>query len=88
MLLRPDIILLDIEYKDQTGVWNRIQRLKTHKAIAPIPMLLCKGKQRKLPWPENFLHNQGIWLISKPFTRDEILGTISRIPLNNGVLVH
>jgi CheY-like chemotaxis protein len=88
MLLQPDLILLDIEYEDQTSVWNRIQRLKTNKATSPIPMLLCKGKQQKLLWPEDFLHNQGIWLISKPFTRDEILGAISRIPLNKGVLVH
>jgi CheY-like chemotaxis protein len=80
-LMQPDIILIDIEQGDQTVVWNRIQQLKTHGATAPIPMLLCKGEQQKLPWPESFLHGQGIWLISKPFTRDEILGAVSRIPL-------
>lgn len=82
-LLQPDVILLDIEYEDQEDVWKRIQRLKTHDETAPIPMLLCKGEQQKLPWSESFLHSQGIWLISRPFSRDEILGTISRIPLGD-----
>jgi CheY-like chemotaxis protein len=80
-LLQPDIIVLDVENGDQTGVWSRIQQLKTYGATAPIPMLLCKGPQQALPWPENFLYSQGIWLISKPFTRDQILGAIGRIPL-------
>jgi CheY-like chemotaxis protein len=80
-LIQPDIILIDIEHEDQTSVWNRIQQLKTNGATASIPMLLCRGPQQTLPWAENFLYSQGIWLISKPFTRDEILVTISRIPL-------
>src|SRR5690348_1273309 len=80
-LLQPDIILVDVEHENQTGVWNRIQQLKTYAATASIPMLVCRGPQQPLPWPENFLYSQGIWLISKPFTRDHMLETISRIPL-------
>src|SRR5689334_24278973 len=53
--LQPDIIVLDVENGDQTGVWSRIQQLKTYGATAPIPMLLCKAPQQALPWPENFL---------------------------------
>ena len=79
-LMQPDIILVDVEHENQ-GVWTRIQQLKTHGATAPIPILICKGPQQPLPWPENFLYSQGIWLISKPFTRDQMLETIKRIPL-------
>jgi CheY-like chemotaxis protein len=79
-LLQPDIIVVDVEHENQ-GVWNRIQQLKMHGATAPIPILVCKGPQQPLPWPENFLYSQGIWLISKPFTRDHMLETIKRIPL-------
>src|SRR5262249_32740457 len=67
--LQPDLFLLDMEHEDQTDVWDRISLLKTQRATAAIPILLCVGAQQVLPWPKDDLYKLGIWLLFLPCTR-------------------
>jgi CheY-like chemotaxis protein len=76
LALAPDLILLDLRFRETTGGFALLQRLKADSRCRRIPVLVCSGDHQQL----SELHDQLVaWncgMVAKPFDLTELLQAI------------
>jgi CheY-like chemotaxis protein len=74
--LRPDLIILDILFRDEKTGWQMIEMLRTKRTTASIPIVICSAALRDVREQEGYLNSQGIHVVYKPFDIDVLLDTV------------
>ena len=80
--LEPDIIVQDLLFEGiQELGWKFLTLVRLDPALARIPLVLCTAAVRTVRDPEmaEQLDRQGIRVVLKPFTIDELLTTLSDV---------
>lgn len=69
----PDLIILDFVFGDRELVgWQLLQKLKMDRRLATIPVIVCSAAIRMLSDLEGYLTEQGVLIVLKPFTVDQL----------------
>src|SRR5579883_572672 len=74
--LRPDLIVLDILFRDEKTGWQMLEMLRLSRSTALIPVLICSAALREIQEQEGYLNSQGVRIVYKPFDIDVLLQTI------------
>jgi CheY-like chemotaxis protein len=80
--LAPDIIVQDLLFEgNQELGWKFLTLMRLDPELARIPLVLCTAAVRTVNDPEmaEQLNRQGIRVVLKPFTIDDLLTTLSEI---------
>ena len=78
----PDLIILDYFFDGEPEGWELLQRLKMKHVTAHIPIVVCTGATEALHRMERSFFRQGIEVVLKPFTVEELQQAV------NGMLNH
>lgn len=76
--LLPDLILLELLVMGELSGPQVIEKLKTHPATAPIPMIVCTAALELLPQVEPLLAKYRVPVVTKPFQIGEFLTVVQR----------
>jgi DNA-binding response OmpR family regulator len=74
--INPDLIILDIIFRDEKTGWQMLQLLKMKRSTASIPTIVCTAALNAVREQEGYLVSQGVHVVYKPFDIDQILSTI------------
>jgi DNA-binding response OmpR family regulator len=74
--LRPDLIVLDILFRDEKTGWQMLEMLRLSRSTALIPVLICSAALREIQEQEGYLNSQGVRIVYKPFDIDVLLQTV------------
>lgn len=77
--LQPDLIVLDILFRDEKTGWQMLEMLRTKRTTASIPVVICSAALRDVQEQEGYLNGQGIRIVYKPFDIDVLLDTIKAV---------
>jgi CheY-like chemotaxis protein len=80
--LEPDIIVQDLLFEGTQELgWKFLTMARLDPALARIPLVLCTAAVRTVRDPEmaEQLDRQGIRVVLKPFTIDDLLTTLSEV---------
>jgi len=75
-----DLILLDILLPDMSG-YEIYKQLKADQNLAHIPIIFQSGVSNSNKEAQNILEDEGIFVINKPYSNDELMDTIARYTL-------
>lgn len=75
-----DLILLDILLPDMSG-YEIYKQLKADKNLARIPVIFQSGVSICNKKAQNILEEEGIFVINKPYSNEELVSTIERYTL-------
>jgi DNA-binding response OmpR family regulator len=70
---QPAAIVLDVWLDSPETGWQLVQQLKGDPATGAIPMVICTAAVDHLQDRQEWLRNQGISVVVKPFDIDELL---------------
>jgi DNA-binding response OmpR family regulator len=76
--LNPDLIILDLIFKEEKLGWQMLQLLKMNKETEPIPVIVCTAAEQAVREQEGYLVSKGVQILYKPFDMDELLNMIAR----------
>ena len=71
--IKPDLIILDLVFADQTSGWQMLQMLKMKRATQSIPVIVCSAALQLVREQEGYLVSQGVHVVFKPFDIDHLL---------------
>lgn len=75
----PDLIILDFVFGDRELIgWQLLQKLKMDRGLARIPVIVCSAAIRMLSDLEGYLTEQGVLIVLKPFTVDQLEEAIAK----------
>ena len=76
---RPDLVIIDfvIGQREMEG-WQLLQKLRMHPTTVGIPIVACTAAIQAVREQEAYLLEQGIEVVMKPFTIDQLEGAVSR----------
>lgn len=76
---KPDLVIIDfvIGEREMDG-WQLLQKLRMHPATVGIPIVACTAAVRAVREQEAYLLEQGIEVVLKPFTVDQLEGAVLR----------
>src|SRR5579875_45577 len=74
--LHPDLVLLDILFRQERIGWQILEMLRTNRATASIPIIICSVAIKDVEEQEGYLNSQGIRVVYKPFDVDVLLSAI------------
>jgi CheY-like chemotaxis protein len=77
--LQPDLILVDVRIEGLQSGWTLLELLRADEATRSIPLLVCSADLAQLQEREEWLREQGIAVLVKPFDLDELESVISRL---------
>ena len=80
--LAPDIIVQDLLFEGTQELgWKFLTLMRLDPQLARIPLVLCTAAVRTVNDPEmaEQLDRQGIRVVLKPFTIDDLLSTLSEV---------
>ena len=87
--LAPDVIIQDLlfEGSQETG-WKFLELVRLDPELAPIPLVLCTAAVRTVTEPTmaEQLDRQGIRVVLKPFTIEELLAALRQTLTAQGLL--
>jgi DNA-binding response OmpR family regulator len=72
----PDLVLLDNHLELYAAGWALLTMLRTNPATATIPIILVSGDAQFLRMWSAGLHEQGCYILEKPFDLDDVLTTV------------
>jgi CheY-like chemotaxis protein len=76
---KPDLVVIDfvIGEREMEG-WQLLQKMRMHRETAGIPIVACTAAVRQVRESEAYLLEQGIEVVLKPFTIDQLEGAVQR----------
>ena len=74
--IHPDLIVLDIVFKQEKIGWQMLEMLRMNRTTAGIPIVICTVALEDVQEQEGYLNNQGIRVVYKPFDVDTLLDTV------------
>jgi CheY-like chemotaxis protein len=76
---RPDLVIVDfmIGEREMEG-WQLLQKMRMHPATASLPLVACTAAVKQVRETEAYLLEQGIEVVLKPFTIDQLEGAVNR----------
>lgn len=76
---KPDLVVIDfvIGEREMEG-WQLLQKMRMHRDTAAIPIVACTAAIRQVRESEAYLLEQGIEVVLKPFTIDQLEGAVRR----------
>jgi CheY-like chemotaxis protein len=76
---KPDLLVVDfvIGEREMEG-WQLLQKMRMHRDTAAIPIVACTAAVRQVRESEAYLLEQGIEVVLKPFTIDQLEGAVQR----------
>jgi CheY-like chemotaxis protein len=76
---RPDLVIVDfmIGEREMEG-WQLLQKMRMHPTTAGIPIVACTAAVKQVRETEAYLLEQGIEVVLKPFTIDQLEGAVNR----------
>ncbi len=80
--LAPDVIVQDLLFEGTQELgWKFLTLVRLDPALARIPLVLCTAAVRTVNEPDmaEQLNRQGIRVVLKPFTIDDLLTTLSEV---------
>ena len=80
--LAPDVIVQDLLFEGTQELgWKFLTLVRLDPALARVPLILCTAAVRTVNDPEmaEQLNRQGIRVVLKPFTIDDLLTTLSEV---------
>ena len=76
---KPDLLVIDFVIGDrEMEGWQLLQKLRMHRDTADIPIVACTAAVRQVRESEAYLLEQGIEVVLKPFTIDQLEGAVAR----------
>jgi two-component system phosphate regulon response regulator PhoB len=72
----PTIIMLDLRFGSIRSGWDVLQEVRKTPALETIPVILCSGDIEHLREKEEWLAEQGIGVLPKPFDLDVLDATL------------
>ena len=79
--LKPDLIILDmqVDYHNRTRGWQLLDKLKMIRNISSIPIIICSPSMVDIREQENYLQDQGLVILYKPFNLDKFVQKVQQI---------
>jgi CheY-like chemotaxis protein len=76
---KPDLVIVDfmIGEREMEG-WQLLQKMRMHPSTARIPIVACTAAIKQVRETEAYLLEQGIEVVLKPFTIDQLEGAVGR----------
>jgi CheY-like chemotaxis protein len=76
---RPDLLIVDfmIGEREMDG-WQLLQKMRMHPATAGMPIVACTAAVKQVRDTEAYLLEQGIEVVLKPFTIEQLEGAVMR----------
>lgn len=74
--VQPDLILLDILFREEKTGWQMLQMLRSKRSTAFIPVIICSAAIKDVQEQEGYLNSQGIRIVYKPFDIEVLLDTV------------
>jgi twitching motility two-component system response regulator PilH len=76
---RPDLVIVDfmIGEREMEG-WQLLQKMRMHPTTADIPIVACTAAIKQVRETEAYLLEQGIEVVLKPFTIEQLEGAVKR----------
>jgi CheY-like chemotaxis protein len=75
----PDLIIVDFVIGDrEMDGWQLLQKLRMFRPTAGIPVVACTAAVRQVRESEAYLLEQGIEVVLKPFSVDQLEGAVRR----------
>jgi len=71
--IKPDLIILDLVFADQTTGWQMLQMLKMQRSTQSIPVIVCSAALKLVQEQEGYLVSQGVHVVFKPFDIDHLM---------------
>jgi len=72
----PDLIILDIRMETPESGWNILELLTLDRETRHIPVIVCSAAVRDLRAHEEWLMQNGIGVLPKPFNLDQLFGQV------------
>lgn len=76
--IQPDLVLLDVLFRDEKTGWQMLEILRTNRATASIPVVICSAALKDVQEQEGYLNSQRVHIVYKPFDVDDLLNTITK----------
>ena len=80
--LRPHLIILDLMFNTRPAGWELLKKIKVYSPTKSIPILLCTAVMSLNDEMEDYIREQGIPVIYKPFELDMLLQIVRRLMEN------
>ena len=75
----PDLVVIDFVIGDrEMEGWQLLQKMRMHRDTAEIPIVACTAAVKQVRESEAYLLEQGIEVVLKPFTIDQLEGAVRR----------
>ena len=76
---KPDLVVIDFVIGDrEMEGWQLLQKMRMHRDTAAIPVVACTAAVRQVRESEAYLLEQGIEVVLKPFTIDQLEAAVHR----------
>ena len=76
---KPDLVVIDFVIGDrEMEGWQLLQKMRMHRDTADIPIVACTAAIKQVRESEAYLLEQGIEVVLKPFTIDQLEGAVAR----------
>jgi CheY-like chemotaxis protein len=77
--LQPDLILVDGRIEGPQSGWTLLDLLRADEATTAIPLVVCSADLAQLEEREEWLREQGIGVLLKPFDLDELEQLVAQL---------
>ena len=76
---KPDLVIVDfmIGEREMEG-WQLLQKMRMHPSTADLPIVACTAAVKQVRETEAYLLEQGIEVVLKPFTIDQLESAVGR----------
>jgi CheY-like chemotaxis protein len=76
---KPDLLIIDFVIGDrEMEGWQLLQKMRMNRETAEIPIVACTAAVKQVRESEAYLLEQGIEVVLKPFTIDQLEGAVQR----------
>ena len=77
--LKPDLVISDVTFGEETFGFELVDKLKLNPATAHIPVILCSGAIVALRERQTYLAEKNVGVLYKPFEVDDLLAAVKHM---------
>lgn len=74
----PDLIILDIRMESPESGWNLLEVITLDRSLRHVPVIVCSAALFDLRAHEDWLHQNGIAVLPKPFNIDQLFSQVEQ----------
>ncbi len=78
-LLKPTIIILDFQVNQRERGWQLLDKVKMNPSLSSIPIILCTPSMLDVREQENYLQDQGLVILYKPFNLEKLVQKVQQL---------